>query len=131
MVTEAVERERRLLLETYDALGFALTLMASGTNRSKYGQSKQIYKDIVAYLTEIDRPASKEEIVEALYEGGLRRAEKDRKNPSPKELEADSKTFVRKSISFHLENPRGIKKVRLKEISGRVGLGDWAAEKFE
>jgi hypothetical protein len=131
MVRESDEGERRILLETYHALGIALDSMANAQRTpTKYGSFKQIRNAVTAYLIEIDRSAEKEEIVEALYEGGLRRVEKKRLHPTVEEVEADTKTFVRKSIEFHLQNPRGVKAQVMKQINGKIGLWEWKRDKF-
>jgi hypothetical protein len=128
LVDELDRGRRQETVTAIRALDKALDMIPSLSEG--FARFKDVRSAIKQFLITNERAAETEEITEALWRGGFRREPNTRSEPSPQEIEEHTKTRIRKSIGFHLENPRGIAARVFKAENGRVGLWCWGPERF-
>lgn len=130
MVEETDRTKRQVLRQMVGALEVAIASLPSDQSTSTYGRFKRVREALEAYFQRVGRPQPREQVVDALLAGGMRRTPRDRDAPTVREIEEHSRIVIRKSIAFHLVNPRGIAEKVIKEVNGRIGLYEWPDEMF-
>jgi hypothetical protein len=128
LIDECDRERRKETVTVIRTLDKALDMIPSAAEG--FARFKDVRSAIKHFLITKGRAAETEEITEALWRGGFRREPNTRPEPSPEEVEEHTKTRIRKSIGFHLGNPRGIAARVFKSENGLVGLWGWGEEKF-
>jgi hypothetical protein len=131
LVDELGRDRRKEIVATIRALDEAIATRVRRAPETPFGRFKDVRSAIKQHLCERGSAAPPEEIVEALWQGGFRREPVSIDNPSAQQIEEHTRTRIRKSLGFHLNNPRGILVHLFREEHGLVGLWDWEAERFE
>lgn len=109
-------REAVSLLDEMDEIQAMLKVSREAV-KGEYSASRQPIDAVVKYLREQRAPASKDEIVRAVVEGGFGGGGREQE------------TAVRRSIGVFL-NGTGAKTNVIRERNGLIGLGDWEDERF-
>jgi hypothetical protein len=128
LIDECDRERRKETVTVIRTLDKALDMIPSAAEG--FARFKDVRSAIKQFLTTKEKAAQTEEIAEALWRGGFRREPNTLAEASPEEIEEHTKTRIRKSIGFHLENPRGIAAKVFKAENGLVGLWNWDEEKF-
>lgn len=120
-IVELVPRDKRqeaeALIDQFHQAAKAIAVMTPGID-TRYSSCPHVIDAIKLYLTDIDRPASRSEIMVEVVRRGFR----------PKNA-AQTAGNISKSLKMYLAG-RAATKRELKEIGGRVGFSDWPDERF-
>jgi hypothetical protein len=129
LIDEHDRGRRKETVAAIRALDKALDMIPSAPEG--FARFKDVRSAIKQFLTMRERAAEPEEICEALWRGGFRREPNGGEELSSADIEEHTKTRIRKSIGFHIENPRGIAARVFKSEHGLVGLWSWDRERFK
>lgn len=118
---DLIPRDRRpeaeRLIDQYRQTTKALSVMTPGVD-TRYSSCTHTIDAIKLYLSDIERPASREEIMVEVVKRGFRPA-----NP------AHTAGNIRRSLWTYLEGRAAAKK-ELKQIGDRIGLAEWPDSLF-
>jgi hypothetical protein len=131
MIDEPERERRKVLRQNAEALEAAIASLPADQSQTEYGRFKNARDAVEAYLRNVGRPIRAVQIEDALIEGGMRRKPLKNANPTAREILDHTRTVIRKSISFHLINQRGIEAKVIKKLNGKVGLWEWLEERFQ
>ncbi len=108
----------RLVEQFWQATRALSTISAVGTD-SRYASTQYVIDAIKLYLSDLGRPAKREEIIEGIITAGFRPGK-----------EGATRGNIKKSITMYLEG-RAKGKNELKEIGDLIGLATWEDNRFQ
>lgn len=130
MATDLDKAKAAHLIRRYRALKTVIETADPEPDASPYGPYKRVREAMLKYL-DTHGASEDEAIVEGLWEGGFKRMPTKIKNPTPEEIEEYTKTRIRKSIGFHLDNYRGVAAEIIRRKGDLIGRFEWDDAKFE
>lgn len=106
------KREARRILDQIKTLEKAAENARPAMGDHRFSRFKSAILAILAYLDEVGRPVTQDDLIEALLEGGWRRGDDK------------AETNLKQSIAS-FSRGLGRKTKQIKEINGLIGRGDW------